>query len=282
MKRSLFKSITLMMILVVQTSVFAVDEAKWDAFIQSAANATGLDFDYIKSIVKAESSFRDKVGDGSVVSTNAAGETIGAVGAMQIMPATGAELGYSVAQLGDPETNIMAGAEYLLQLSQMPNINGDLALMAAAYNAGPGAVQQYGGVPPYTETVNYVQQVAQNYSGYSGVTIDTSGLPTVTTTIPGGPTGPSSAPLFNATTFADISEALASFESQSNINVANMQKIFKGFLVFLMMLLAGVQILFYWKDATSQHEEEIFISNFYFSIRALLLTSVLFILITKF
>ena len=93
MNVSLLKSIAFFLLLVIQTSVFAVDEDKWDEYIQSAADATGLDFYYIKSVVIQESSFRDEVGDGSVVSTNAAGEEIGAIGAMQIMPDTGVELG---------------------------------------------------------------------------------------------------------------------------------------------------------------------------------------------
>ena len=277
MKFVFHKSVALFLLLVIQSSVFAVDESIWDEYIQSAADATGLDFHYIKSIVKTESSFREEVGNGSVLSTNAAGETIGAVGAMQIMPATGADLGYTVEQLSDPETNIMAGAQYLLQLSQSSNINGDLLLMAAGYNAGPGAVQQYGGVPPYSETVNYVQQVASSYASYTGVSLDTSGLPTSTTSNP----AIAATPTLSPTTFGDISEALASFEGVTNISVASMNKIFKGMLVFLMMLLAGVQILFFWKEGTSQDDDEVFANTFIFSMRALLLMSIMFVLITK-
>jgi len=245
MKVSLLKSIAFFLLLVIQTSVFAVDEDKWDEYIQSAADATGLDFHYIKSVVKQESSFRDEVGDGSVVSTNAAGEEIGAIGAMQIMPDTGAELGYTVEQLSDPETNIMAGAEYLLQLSQQSNIDGDLVLMAAGFNAGPGAVEQYEGVPPYSETVDYVQQVAQNYASYTGNILDTSGLPEVT---PGSGSGSGSAgsdgssPLISPTIFADISDAIESFEALTNTSVSTIQRFFKSLLVFLMMLLAWVYI----------------------------------------
>ena len=283
MKVSLLKSVAFFLLLVIQTSVFAVDEDKWDEYIQSAADATGLDFYYIKSVVKQESSFRDEVGDGSVVSTNAAGEEIGAIGAMQIMPDTGADLGYTVEQLSDPETNIMAGAEYLLQLSQQSNIDGDLVLMAAGYNAGPGAVQQYGGVPPYAETVNYIQQVAQNYASYTGNVLDTSGLPEVT---PGSGSGSgsagsdSSSPLISPTIFADISDAIESFEALTNTSVSTIQSFFKGLLVFLMMLLAGVQILFFWKEGVSQDDEEVFVGTFFFSMRALLLMSFLFVFIT--
>ena len=90
---------------------------------------------------------------------------VGAVGVMQIMPSTGKGLGLSRDDLNDPAKNIDAGTRYLAQL--MRQFNNDIAKVAAAYNAGPGAVQKYGGTPPYKETQNYVEKVAQYYKEYS-------------------------------------------------------------------------------------------------------------------
>ena len=78
----------------------------------------------------------------------------GAIGVMQLMPATAAELGVDP---GNPEGNIRGGAEYLRRMVTMFGNNLELAL--AAYNAGPSAVQRYGGVPPYAETRAYVGAV---------------------------------------------------------------------------------------------------------------------------
>ena len=265
------KAFIFIILLLAQSSVFAVDEDKWDEYIGLAAAATGMDRDFIKSIIKQESAFRDDIGNGTTLSS------AGAIGAMQIMPATGADLGYSVEELKDPQTNIMAGAEYLKWLSGLSYIDGDPLLMAAAYNAGPGAVQQYGGVPPYSETVPYVQNVAQNYADYSGNTIDTASVPQPS--IDGGNPG-ISIDLPGPSVLADISEAIDSFEAFTNTPVSTIQTFFKGLLVFLMMLLAGVQILFFWKEGISQDDEEVFVGTFFFSMRALLLMSILFLFIT--
>ena len=86
----------------------------------------------------------------------------GAAGLMQLMPDTGARHGAS--NLFDPRQNISAGAHYLRQLMQQ---FGDLQLALAAYNAGEGAVQKYGGqIPPYAETMNYVPRVMGRYLHY--------------------------------------------------------------------------------------------------------------------
>ncbi len=82
----------------------------------------------------------------------------GAVGVMQLMPSTAAALH---ADPADPEQNIEAGTRYLRDL--LLKYDGDAAKALAAYNAGPGAVDKYNGVPPYSETVTYVDRVIQDY-----------------------------------------------------------------------------------------------------------------------
>jgi soluble lytic murein transglycosylase-like protein len=80
---------------------------------------------------------------------------VGAQGLMQLMPGTAAGLGVTNAY--DPRQNVEGGVKYLKQL--MDQFHGDLTKTVAAYNAGPGAVMKYGGVPPYAETQNYVKRV---------------------------------------------------------------------------------------------------------------------------
>ena len=78
------------------------------------------------------------------------------------MPATAAGLG--VTNVLDPVQSINGGAKYLKQ--QLDTFGGDVAKALAAYNAGPGAVQRFGGVPPYAETQNYVRIVQANAAAY--------------------------------------------------------------------------------------------------------------------
>jgi soluble lytic murein transglycosylase-like protein len=81
---------------------------------------------------------------------------------MQLMPATAKELG--VENSLDPRQNVMGGAKYLRQL--IDQFDGNLTKVIAGYNAGPGAVDHYGGVPPYPETQNYVAKVLKNYEDF--------------------------------------------------------------------------------------------------------------------
>jgi soluble lytic murein transglycosylase-like protein len=86
----------------------------------------------------------------------------GAVGVMQLMPDTAAE--YDVTDPTDPNQSIQAGARHLRDLIR--RYPGDLRKVAAAYNAGARAVDEYGGVPPYAETQAYVQKVDALYHAY--------------------------------------------------------------------------------------------------------------------
>jgi Transglycosylase SLT domain len=116
--------------------------------VSAAASRYGVDAELISSVMEVESHF-----DAKAVSPK------NARGLMQLSPQTAARLG--VKDIFDPQENIDAGTRYLKELLQLYNNNLTLAL--AAYNAGPDKVQKYGDVPPYRETVSYVNQVKRKY-----------------------------------------------------------------------------------------------------------------------
>jgi soluble lytic murein transglycosylase-like protein len=119
--------------------------------IDDAAKEQGIDPALVRAIIHAESAFRP-----GAVSKK------GAQGLMQLMPATASEMG--VINAFDPTQNIRGGTKYLANL--LKRYLGDTRLAAAAYNAGPGAVQKYGGVPPYRETQAYVSRVGILHERY--------------------------------------------------------------------------------------------------------------------
>jgi soluble lytic murein transglycosylase-like protein len=119
--------------------------ANWTAFIQKAAHDFDVAPELIAAVIRAESAFQPRA-----VSPK------GAQGLMQLMPATGDALG--LADPFDPEANIRAGTRYLkAQLSRFP----DLRQALAAYNAGPGNVLKYNGIPPFAETREFVRRVLE-------------------------------------------------------------------------------------------------------------------------
>ncbi len=120
--------------------------------IRQASLESGVDEAFLRAIIQAESAFNPR-----------AMSLKGAQGLMQLMPGTANDMG--VLDAFDPVQNIRGGARYLGVL--MRNFNGDVRLTAAAYNAGPGAVQHYNGVPPYAETQVYVQRVGELLQRYS-------------------------------------------------------------------------------------------------------------------
>lgn len=113
----------------------------------AAADKYGLPRKLVQSVVRAESGYQ----------TNAISPK-GAIGLMQLMPGTAATLGVDP---NDPVQNVDAGARYLRDL--LLKYDGQLWHALAAYNAGPGAVDRYNGVPPYAETINYVKRIDADF-----------------------------------------------------------------------------------------------------------------------
>ena len=124
-----------------------------DKLIEEYSAKNNLDGDFVKSVVRHESGFN----------ANATSKC-GAMGLMQLMPATAESLGVTNAY--DAEQNIAGGTKYLKGLMDRFDNNKELAL--AAYNAGPNAVKKYSGIPPYKETQNYVKNIMKTYDNYKG------------------------------------------------------------------------------------------------------------------
>jgi soluble lytic murein transglycosylase-like protein len=136
--------------------------------VGEASQEHGVDSDFIRSVIRQESA-----GNAAAVSR------AGARGLMQLMPETASKLG--VQDSFSAEQNVHGGARYLREL--LERYNGDAIKALAAYNAGPGAVDRYKGVPPYRETQQYVQRVVRDYnkSKSSGDSKEQSGSPAIAT-----------------------------------------------------------------------------------------------------
>jgi soluble lytic murein transglycosylase-like protein len=124
-------------------------EGKFDRLITEAATTYGVDVDLIRAVIKAESNFNPR-----------ARSPVGAEGLMQLMPALQKDFG--ITDPFDPRQNVMGGVRYLAKLLDMHG--GNVALALASYNAGPGNVARYGGIPPFRETRNYVKKITKWYN----------------------------------------------------------------------------------------------------------------------
>lgn len=118
-------------------------EGGFDALILEAARRNGISADLVHAVIRAESDYDPHCRSHA-----------GAMGLMQLMPGTARALG--VTDPWDAAQNVQGGARYLRE--QLDRF-GDISLALAAYNAGPGAVQRHGGIPPYAETQAYVRRV---------------------------------------------------------------------------------------------------------------------------
>lgn len=130
-----------------------VPPAQIDRLVQTNASQWNVDPALVKAIIANESGFNAHATSG-----------VGAQGLMQLMPGTASGLGVTNAY--DPAQNVWGGTRYIKGL--LDRFGGDVRKAVAAYNAGPGAVEKYGGVPPYPETQNYVQNVLASYEKYRG------------------------------------------------------------------------------------------------------------------
>ncbi|MDX6376881.1 MAG: hypothetical protein QOE98_1184, partial [Gaiellaceae bacterium] len=127
----------------------------YDDMIKQAAAEAGVPPALVKAVAKAESGFNPR-----------AGSPAGAQGLMQLMPGTARGLG--VTDPFDPMQSLRGGAKYLR--AQLDRFGGDYSKALAAYNAGPGAVAKYGGIPPYAETQAYVPRVLGYFQEFGGAT----------------------------------------------------------------------------------------------------------------
>ncbi len=124
---------------------------RYDTYIRGAAQRYQLPEALIRAVVHTESNYHPN-----------AVSRVGAMGLMQLMPSTAKFL--KVSDPFDPRQNIYGGAKLLRLLAN--RFNGDMVLVLAGYHAGAGAVQKYGGVPPYTTTRAYVKAVLRRYYAY--------------------------------------------------------------------------------------------------------------------
>ncbi len=120
----------------------------YDPVVKKVAKRHGVEPDLIHAIIRAESNY-----ESTAVSAK------GAIGLMQLMPATGKA--YGVNNFIDPEENIEGGTKYLKDLIRL--YEGKTSLVLAAYNAGQEAVKRYKGIPPYAETRNYIKRIQSGY-----------------------------------------------------------------------------------------------------------------------
>jgi len=117
---------------------------KYDKYIQEASEKFGINQNIIKSVILTESAANEK-----------AKSKANAKGLMQLLDSTASDMG--VNNIWNPRENILGGAKYLSKM--LRQYNGDLKLALASYNAGPGNVQKYKGIPPFEETKNYITRV---------------------------------------------------------------------------------------------------------------------------
>jgi len=140
-----------------QSNTPSIYSGEYADMIQNASKASGVDSNLIAGVTKQESQFKPH-----------ARSNAGAVGLMQLTPITIKEIKRLTGKdidPNDPQQNLMGGAMYMSHL--IKKYNGDKSMALAAYNAGPGNVSKYKGIPPFKETQDYVKIVMGNYDHYN-------------------------------------------------------------------------------------------------------------------
>ncbi|HEX6323077.1 MAG TPA: lytic transglycosylase domain-containing protein [Vicinamibacterales bacterium] len=145
--------------------------SEFDALIVKHAEANRLNPALVRAVIQTESAFNPR-----------AVSHVGAMGLMQLMPATARDLG--VVDPFDPDDNIRGGTRYLR--SMLDRFDGNVELALAAYNAGPGAVERFDGIPPYRETRNYVAKLSNLIKGVKTITRGSMTIYEVTEVAPDG------------------------------------------------------------------------------------------------
>jgi Transglycosylase SLT domain len=171
--------------------------------LQGYSNQYGVDPNVVLAMAQVESG-----GDNSAVSPT------GAQGIMQLEPSTFYGMGYT--DISDPQQNMQAGVQYFSQ--QVAANNGDYTLALAAYNAGPGAVSQYDGVPPFPETQNYVTNVSGIAQSLGSTSVNSQS--TISTSSPSSTLlSPQSTTTAYAPEAADSSSLISPLQIDSGLNV---------------------------------------------------------------
>ncbi|MDO9357033.1 MAG: lytic transglycosylase domain-containing protein [Solirubrobacteraceae bacterium] len=184
----------------------AVSGVAYASEINAAATKYGLDPALLAGLVKQESGFNPN-----------ATSSAGAKGLTQLMPATARSLG--VTDASDPAQALEGGAKYLRQM--LDKFGGDEKLALAAYNAGPGAVTRFGGIPPYAETKAYVEKVLANRDGFAASATSASALGLPATAAAVGATTSAGSASANRTSTAlalDSSSSSDTYGSGSSLN----------------------------------------------------------------
>ena len=181
-----------------QAAIEMADGTSYQDLADSYADQYGVD----RNLIQQESGF-----DPSAVSP------VGARGLGQVMPATAAQPGYGVVPLAadkidDPSENLRFAAEYFAAMQN--KFDGDPRLALAAYNAGAGAVQKYGGVPPFEETQNYVRKIiGPSYDAFGDVYSDDTSRNAAETLMLNQSAAAGEKQASNKSSLDDLSDALA-------------------------------------------------------------------------